>query len=38
MELASFPFDWGGEGRGDVGWIEVSGFWHVLAHGGTVRM
>jgi len=27
-----------GERRGDVGWIEVSGFCHVLACVGTVRM
>ena len=26
------------EEGGDVGWIEVLGFWHVLVRGGTVRM
>jgi len=25
MEMASFSFDWG-----SVGWIEVSGFWHMV--------
>jgi len=36
MEMASFSFDWGW--GGDVEWIGVSRFWHVLARGGTVQI